>query len=330
MPSLKKSISIGVLLACIFLLGFYMRNHLSDFGNISSISFPYILVISIMYLLSLIVNGLFLKVLTVDFGIDLNFAEYFSISVVTSFGNIFLPMKGGAGFRAVYLKSRYNFEYSYFISSLAGNYLIAFNITSLVALAGMAALYFHSGHFNLPAAAVFLGIAVLTAWGILFPPVTLDWIPFKWPREKIEQVLSGWRITSKSRRTVLNLFCLALLNVILGSATTWFEFAAFNMKDAAGEAISFLQSVVFTTIGALSFLLSITPAALGIKESLLMFSSESLGISPSQALAVSLLDRTATFIVLALIFGFASIYLRKQLRTRSSAARADLSDCTGI
>jgi uncharacterized membrane protein YbhN (UPF0104 family) len=269
--------------------------------------------------LSLVVNGLFLKVLTVDFGIDLSFSEYFSISVVTSFGNIFLPMKGGAGFRAVYLKSRYNFDYSYFLSSLAGNYLIAFHVTSLVALAGIILLRINTGMFNLPAAGVFVGIAALTAWGILFPPSALDWIPFKWPREKLGQILAGWRVTSRSRHTVLNLFGLALLNVILGSTVTWCEFAAFHMRDASGEAIGFLQSVIFTSIGALSILLSVTPAALGIKESLLMFSSESLGISPSQALAVSLLDRTVTFVVLALFFGFASIYLRKQVHAISTA-----------
>jgi hypothetical protein len=40
-------------------------------------------------------------------------------------------LKGGAGFRAVYLKSKYNFDYWYFESSLAGNYLVAFSILLL-------------------------------------------------------------------------------------------------------------------------------------------------------------------------------------------------------
>jgi len=62
----------------------------------------------------------------------------------------------------------------------------------------------------------------------------------------MEHILAGWRVTSKSRNTVLNLFGLAFLNVLLGSTITWCEFAAFHMRDASGEAIGFLQSVIFT------------------------------------------------------------------------------------
>ena len=171
MASPKRSISVGVLIICLILLAFYIRSHLADFKNISSVSFSYTLIIGLVSALSLIVNGLFLKALTIDFGIDLNFAEYFSLSIVTSFGNIFLPMKGGAGFRAVYLKSRYNFDYSYFLSSLAGNYLVAFHVTSWVALAGTAALYIRTGGIQSAVTAVFFGVALLTGGAYFFLPL---------------------------------------------------------------------------------------------------------------------------------------------------------------
>ncbi len=132
----------------------------------------------------------------------------------------------------------------------------------------------------------------------------------------MNQVLSGWQHRQEVPQSSVSLFGLTVLNMALSSAMTWLEFAAFSMKDAFGNAIGFSQSVVFTAISSLSVFVGITPAALGIRESLLMFSSEILGISPSQALAVSLLDRTINFIVLALFFGFASIYLKKQLKVK--------------
>jgi uncharacterized membrane protein YbhN (UPF0104 family) len=316
MPSIRKILPITVLLACVYFIYSYVRNNLSDFTKISEISLSYVLLIGCVWLAILVVSGLFLKALTTSFDIDLNFSEYFSISVITSFGNFFLPMKGGVGFRAVYLKSRYDFDYSYFVSSLAANYLIVFNITSVVALACLALFYVYSGSFSLPAALVFLGIAAFTSWAIFFPPHSLEWIPSRWVRERANQVLSGWHIIRRNRKTVLNLCWLSALNQFLCFAVTWLEFAAFHMKDSYGHGIGFLQAAIFSEIGTLSFLIGITPAALGIKESLLMFSSQFLGITQSQALAVSLLDRSVNVVVLSLLFGFASICINKKLKIK--------------
>jgi len=322
MPSIRKILPLGVFVACVFFLYSYVRNNLSDFTKISDISISYVIMIGCAVLAALIVNGLFLKALTIDFDIDLKFFEYFSISVITSFGNIFLPMKGGAGFRAVYLKSRHDFDYSYFVSSLAANYLIVFNISSVVALACQALFYLYSGAGSLPVALVFLAIAACTSWAIFSPPPSLEWIPSRWVRQRANGVLSGWQIIRRNRKTVVKLCSLTALNLFLLSVITWLEFAAFQMKDAYGHGIGFLQSTIFTAIGALSLLISITPAALGIKESLLMFSSQFLGITQSQALAVSLLDRSVNVAVLCLFFSFSSIYINKKLKTKNVASLA--------
>lgn len=301
-------------LACVVFIYSYVRNNLSDFTKISEISLSYVLLIGCACVAVMVVNGLFLRALTISFNIDLNFFEYFSIAVVTSFGNLFLPMKGGAGFRGIYLKSRYDLDYSYFVSSLAATYLIGFNIASMVALVCLALFYVSSEGCSLPITLAFLGIAALTSWAILFRPPSLEWIPVRWIREPANQVFSGWNIIRKSRKTVLKLCWLSALNLFLGFAITWLEFAAFHMKDTHGNGIGFLQASIFSAIGALSLLISITPAALGIKESLLMFSSQFLGITQTQALTVSLLDRSVNVVVICLFFGFASIYINKKLK----------------
>jgi len=309
----RKTISAVILLVCAIAFYFYIRDHLSEFGSISDISFQYVILIGCASFGGLVVNGLFLKVLLDEFGIRLGFSEYFSISVLTSFGNVFLPMKGGAGFKAVYLKSKYNYDYSYFIAGLAGNYLVCFNVTALTALAGMALYWWGTGYFNMPAAAVFIAIAVASFWVIFYPPRAFDWIPLRWAREQANQVLFGWNTVRKSGKTVAHLFILAATNMCISSVMCWLEFAAFGMKDAQGAPIGIAQSAVFSTIGSLAVFVWLTPAALGVKESLLMFCSDILGISPAQALTASLLDRTVNFLLLALLFSFASIYIKKHL-----------------
>lgn len=316
MPVIRKILPTGVLLACFFFLYSYVRNNLSDFTKLSDISVPYTLMIGCVCLAMLVVNGLFLKALTVSFDIDMSFLEYFSISVITSFGNIFLPMKAGAGFRAVYLKSRHDFDYPFFLSSLGANYLVAFHITSVTALGCLWLFYTRSGAFSFPVTLVFLGVAAFTTWALVFPPPGLEWVPIGWVRHRINQVMSGWQIIRKSRKTVVQLCYLSALNLFLGFAVTWLEFNAFHIKDTYGNGIGFLQAAIFSAIGALSFLISITPAALGIRESLLMFSSRFLGITQSQALTVSLLDRSVNVVVLSLFFGFAWLYINKKMKIK--------------
>lgn len=312
------------LLVCAVALFFYIREHLSEFSSISDVSVQYVFLIGCASFAGLVVNGLFLKVLLGQFGISLGFFEYFSISVLTSFGNVFLPMKGGAGFRAVYLKSKYNYDYSYFVAGLAGNYLVCFNVTALTALAGMTLYWAETGYFNIPAAAVFLTIAIGTFWTIFSPPRAFDWIPVRWAREQANHVLSGWNTVRKSKRTVTHLFMLVIINVFISSMMCWLEFLAFGMKDARGETIGIAQSAVFSAVGSLAVFVGLTPAALGIRESLLMFSSEILGITPAQALAASLLDRTVSFLVLSLLFSFASIYIKKRLDPSLAACKNHL------
>ncbi|MHC1729156.1 MAG: YbhN family protein [Syntrophobacteraceae bacterium] len=308
-----------VLLACVCLLAFYIWRHLSDFENLTNISIYYVLLIGCFWLFPLFLQGLSLKTITIDFGIDLCFREYFSISVMTSFGNIFLPMSGGAGFRAVYLKSKYDFSYANFVSSLAGTYVVSFNVASQIALAGMAILYFQTGAFNYPVSGVFVTILLFTLWAIVSPPASLDWLPIGWLKEHLTQLLNGWHTLRRSRKTVLKLLVWTLLYIFLSAVITWLEFSAFRMKDSFGNPIGYLQSLIFVSIGSLSGLVSITPGAFGIRESLLMFSSQFLGISPAQALAVVLLDRSVGFVVVALLSTFASITLKKRLRLKAPA-----------
>lgn len=306
-----------LLLAFTVFFALYIRDHFSEFVNVSEVSARYLLAIGSVSLAGFVVNGLFLKVLLARFGIEIDFMEHFSLSIVTSFGNIFLPMKGGAGIRAVYLKSKYNFDYSYFVASLAGNYLVCFGVTGMAALGGMGFYWASAGFFSVPAALVFFSITAGALWAILRPPRTADWIPLRRAKDLANQMLAGWHIVRESSRTVLQLLGLTTLNMVLGSVTVWLEFAAFGMKDIHGSPIGLAQSAVFSAISGFSIFVGLTPAALGVRESVLMFSSEILGITPLQALAVSLLDRTLSFLVLAIFFAFASLHIKKRLRAKA-------------
>jgi uncharacterized membrane protein YbhN (UPF0104 family) len=314
--SLRNKVSLIVLLVCLAFLAHYVAYHLSDFRVLLQISVPYLSVICFLFFILVVLNGLFLKFLIADFGIGLSFAEYLSISIVTTFANSVLPFRGGAGFKAIYLKEKHNFDYSYFIASHAGSYLIILNANSVIALGGMAVLYLQKTYFNLPLAIACAGICLASSYAILFAPGKIDWVPFRPLREILNRILSGWAIIKSSKRNVLRLVWVGTLSLLLAAVITYFEFAACGMKDVSGNPIGLLQAIVFSSFSVLSLLLAVTPAALGVKEGLLMFCSDLLGITPSQALAVSILDRAAGFAVVLLLFNLASLYLKRELKSQ--------------
>jgi uncharacterized membrane protein YbhN (UPF0104 family) len=225
-------------------------------------------------------------------------------------------MRGGAGIKAVYLKKRHGFNYSYFMSGLGANYLVAFNLSSLTALGCLGLLYAGTGAFSFPVTLAFLVIAAMTLWAIFVNPPQFRRIPIASVRDRLERVMSGWRIMRKNRKTVPRLYGLSALNLIVMFVITWLEFGAFHIKDANGNGIGLLQAAIFSSIAGLSLFISITPASLGIRETLLMFCSHFLGISPAQALMVALLDRAVNAALVCLLFGFAWMRLNRGVGTQ--------------
>ncbi len=318
----KKLISSCVLMFSIIFLGYYSVGHLGDFKQITRIPITYAIAIYALYIPFLIVNGIFLKLTTIDFGINMKFLEYTSISILTTFGNIFLPFRAGFGIRAVYLRSKYGFDYTSFLASMAGNYIVIFNLSSLIALAATAKIYCERGYWNSTLTIILLAIALFTLYTIFFAPESAAVVPFKPVRDRADSVLQGWSVIRKSKKNIFYLFLLSLVNLLLMALITSLEFSALGITDVTGSPITFLQSVFLATLSSLSLLVGITPGALGVREGILMLTSQFVSIAPAQMLAVSILDRAINFSLLLILFKFASRYLHTLLG-RSPEVRGD-------
>lgn len=308
----KKIVSILVLVAILAFFVYYVITNRSDFEVFAQTSPSYVAIIACLYALFLVVNGAFLRVIIRDFGIALSFIEYTAISVLTTFGNTFLPFRGGAGFRAVYLKKRYNFSYTHFMASLAGNYIIVFAVASFLALVGIAVLYAQKGYTQLPVTIIFASILVGTTVVIIVSPKEMAFIPIAAVRDRVKTVLEGWHIIRSSRRTVITLILLTVVNLSLIAGMMLFEFRALGITSTDGTEVTFFQAFFFGAVNTLSLFVSITPASLGIREGLMMLVSSGVGIDPSHALAISMLDRAVTFFLLLLLAPVAGVLLKRR------------------
>lgn len=243
-------------------------------------------------------------------GAKLKFIEYTSISIASSFLNTFLPFQGGIGLRAIYLKSRYNFDYTLFISTLAGNYIIIFNVVSIIGLVGMIILYFKYLCFSLTIFLICMLIFIISTYAIFFNHKTICWIPLICIKQMVENIINGWIIIKQYIKNVIYLYILTALNFAISTFILYYEFNILNISDTYGSSITLLQSLFISLITTLSLFVSVTPASLGIREGLVMMTSHVVNIAPSHALTVTILDRCINISLLS-VLAYPAVYLLK-------------------
>ncbi len=303
----KKIINLIVsILIFALLIAFLVRNHQS-FWELSAVKPSYLIPIFALTFLLLYLNGLYLKIITEPYGIDLK--KHFQISTVSSFLNLIMPFKGGAGFRALYLKKIYNLNYSKFIASLMGNYVIIFLTSSLLAIVVFAIIYFKYQQIHLPF--FFLMIAIFLG-NILAITKKFELKSEHKIAQRINRVSLGWQEIKQHPTTLKKL----LINRALGTPLSILRI--YLIAQGLGIDLNLLKATFLSTLGAISSLINITPGGLGITEALYGLSAETLSITVSAGVAIALISRIVNILSLIIIGPFFQANLLKQLHAHEA------------
>ncbi|QQS58708.1 flippase-like domain-containing protein [Candidatus Peregrinibacteria bacterium] len=277
----QKNIIIGIFLAFFFLFsGIFLTKSEGTLERLEEIPLSIFGILALIVVIGLFLNGLFLSLVAKPFGIYIPRA--FLLSCAASLLNMITPFRGGAVFRAWYLKSTLGMKYKDFVISLFGNYLIVFLTSSGVALCLLFFIQMKKTEFFFPLA-LFFSILFLGCISILlFPRPTLrkGFFAHKW-----NNVVQGWNLIRSSRLLVSELIVIALGNLLLEAIGIMVIFH--GLRESI-DAISALFIAAFLVVG---IFINITPGSLGISESLTVFAGILLGISPEIILLGTLLRR---------------------------------------
>jgi len=302
---LKSILSVVVLVVLAGLFIYYLKNHLSDFKQITLINPLWLIPLIALFLINYFFIGIQTKVLLEPLGVKLKNLETYMLSIVTGFYNIITPAHGGMGARAVYLKKKHNFTYTNFLASLAGMYVITFFIGSLSGLISVFAIYKLYAVFNWIIFLVFLGLFIPLTLIIIFSP------EFKETKHKFLnqfiKVANGWNLIRKNKKVLFICIFVTIACLFSGVATTLISYHIFGIN------LSFIQALFLAGIGSVAILISITPGNLGVAEAIAVFSASILGITPTQSLSVAILGRIVQMITL---FILGPIFSYKLLRNK--------------
>ncbi len=302
MKNLWKYIKIFITVLVIIFFIYYFFNNKEDLVKVVNIPISYLLTIVFFNATIYFINGLFLKVVLNSFEKNISTLESFYLSVISSLGNYFLPLRGGMVIRSVYLKKKFEFSYSHFISTLSGEYIIIFSVNAFLALLALIFIQLRQEVYSVPLyiffSALFVGMLVLTF--VRFPIEKIKKSKNNIVNKilnLIKNVLEGWNIIVGSKKLLLSLIFLAIASFMVSTSLFYFEFKALDIN------INLINIILYNCLSGVSLLVSLTPASLGIREGIFSITSDILGINNEEIMQLALLDRGVSVINLVVLFG---------------------------
>jgi uncharacterized membrane protein YbhN (UPF0104 family) len=292
--SIKKIVSVILVVAIIGAAAFYFLRHKGEFHLISNVSIGAISVLSVFAVILSLCYGVQLKILTDHYRLNLSLLDCFGISRAATFADMWLPFGGTSSLKAVYLKKFHDLRYSSFIASMGIAQIIKIMVNSAVAL------------ILLGIGGVKMNALLTAAVGIIFL-LTLTFFLLAHKVSKrffhisgyLETLTDEWRKIRKDHRSIKRLIFLNLLIFVVNSFLVDVAFRAFGIgiPPAASGLIS-----NFTTITGV---INLVPANLGIQEGVVMVASGMFGRSVNEGLhaaALMRIVRTIWTLVLAPVF----------------------------
>jgi len=304
---IRRVFSLTILTGFLIWAGSYVRKNVADFASIGDVHWSEFFLLATAFLVIMVCNGLFISIVTRAFQVHLQILEWLSLSFASSLANYFLPFRGGAGLRAMYMSKLHGFPIAEFVSTLSIMYLMHIVVNGLMALAGMGLIAANDGAGNHTLLAFFLLIALSGILAMLVD-INVSTNHKVFPLVQLHGLFSAWKKVRQNRILVLRLWILML---ILAMATVWQCRVAF---ESVSVPISWGGILVYAASKNLATLVSLTPGSLGVVELISIYLGTALNYSTSDALMVQGLIRSVAIITLLLIGPFAFVFLQRRIR----------------
>jgi uncharacterized protein (TIRG00374 family) len=307
---LTKYISPILTVVILILFGLYLYRNPDIIKVVLDTKPKYLLIIILIFISVFFLEGLFIRVTLKAFNKDISIKESFYLSTLSRIGNYLLPMRAGAIFRATYLKKKYNFDYSKFLSTLYGYYIILFLLYSFVAIITLLFKSFLNDEIFYILTIFFSGLFLAMLF-LMFVRV-----PFKkFVKNKegllakivgfLDRFMKSWDVIVKNKKLLLQLIFITFQYILLNTIIIYVEFLSL------GITINFLNLILYSCLSGVSLLISLTPGSLGIREAVFLISSDSIGLDQEQILQLAVIDRGILFILLMILMIVIFLFLRK-------------------
>ena len=273
----KKLITLTIFFGSLYFFYRY-REEFYLFLKITPSSF---IALSFFTILSLIINGNKLRLITESFKIQLSLKEWLGLAFISSFLNG-VVYKSGSLITSNYLKRNHNFSYSSFIGALGADHLVMILINACL---GLLASIYVATLSTINFFIIFLFLSILIGVAYLFRT------PFEFFKSK-NRVFDAILRASETLNKILHnkpLFNKLFLNnlFLIIAIGLRFYFAC----QAIGINFELFYCYIFTTVSAFIRLIPMLQSDIGSREFAVGFLSQSFGSGFKQGALATAVDR---------------------------------------
>lgn len=301
------------LLAFLFFIYFFYKNNSSSFLFVKDFKISIFFFLVLLCFCYLVTEALIFKKIAEYFNKDLNLLTSFFAMNTTYLFNMFIQFSG-FGFRAYFLKKKYNISISNFFILSLFIILIEFYVFSLIGILFLIISYFFNYDFQISqiVKVVVYFVNILTLLTLIFHENIYNLV-YKFSNLKKFFFFKNLFLFYSKDKKKINFFLIKFIPLFFFQFFIFF-FIFFIIASSFFPFKNIIPFAIISTIATdFSFIFSITPQSVGVGEAFIYFGTQGMEISFAKILFLVNIFRLSIFVIYATIGPIYFYFFSKKL-----------------
>ncbi len=300
--SKRRQWIVGLTVVFVFFvfLGYYILVHWKEFSFIWKSSLRSIVIAGIFLWVGFLLNSYQINLFLKKFDTHLGLFELIFVTHGMMLGNLVIPMRGGSGALAFYLKNSKKLDYHKFVAIYGGTAILVAMVSATMGLIALGYIAFtfqiYEGALSVALVLILMGSAYLA----LFPPGFKKKYPGRL-MELLYRLNESWIALSQDSLLIARVTVSLILINLSQTLSLYFIY------ESIGRTLSLSSTLVISSLGAVANQVPITPGSIGFFDAVVIETPRLFGLDAASSVMAVVLFRILSFII-CLAFGVPGFY----------------------
>ena len=300
--SKRRQWIIGLAVVSLFsvFVGYYISIHREEFSALWKSSFMATAVAGFCLWIGFLLNSYQMNLFLKKFDTRLRLFELIFVTHGMMLGNLVIPMRGGSGALALYLKRSKHLDYHKFAVIYGGTAILVAMVSATMGLFALAYIACAFQIYEGALSAALFSILAGSAYLAFFLPVFKKKNPGR-IMGLLYRLNESWIALSHDS------FLIARVVVSLALINLSQTLALYFIYESIGKPLGLTSTLVVSSLGAVANLVPITPGSIGFFDAVIVETPRLLGLDTASAVMAAVLFRILSFMI-CLVFGLPGFY----------------------
>lgn len=279
---------------------YYVSVHWVEFCSLWHFSYRETTLTGFFLFIGFLLNCYQINLFLNKFGVRLGLFELIFATHGMMLGNMVIPMRGGSGGLAIYLKKAHQLNYGKFAVIYGGTAILVGLVNAVMGLIALSFLAINHQIFEPTLTAVTILLLIACIYLTLFPPRLK-----KSGSSGIINLLGRLNESWVSLSQDFSLMIKVTVSLIIITLTQ--TLALCFIYSAISRPLSFSATLITSSLGAVANLIPITPGSLGVFDTVIIEVPRLFGLDMAAAIVATALFRILSFAI-CFVIGLPGLY----------------------